>query len=101
MPSLRIAYIEVYDGGGPKFYDQHPMSNNLPLHAGKSSTGGPMTDVVRSVVEGLGVGGGHRSMAKGIIPLKAFREIYGNTRREQVESALFDAFMRAIHEERE
>ena len=58
-------------------------------------------DVVRSVVEGLGVGGGHRSMAKGIIPLKAFREIYGNTRREQVESALFDAFMRAIHEERE
>ena len=26
-------------------------------------------DVVRAVVEGLGVGGGHRSMAKGIIPL--------------------------------
>jgi nanoRNase/pAp phosphatase (c-di-AMP/oligoRNAs hydrolase) len=58
-------------------------------------------DVVRSVVEGLGVGGGHRSMAKGIIPLKTFRDFYGNTRREQIESALFDAFMRAIHEERE
>lgn len=58
-------------------------------------------DVVRSVVEGMGVGGGHRSMAKGIIPLKAFRERYGKATRELIESALFDAFMRAIHEERE
>jgi len=54
-------------------------------------------NVTRSVVEGLGVGGGHRSMAKGIIPLKAFREVYGNTTRDQIESALFDAFTRAIH----
>jgi nanoRNase/pAp phosphatase (c-di-AMP/oligoRNAs hydrolase) len=54
-------------------------------------------DVVRSVVEGLGVGGGHRSMAKGIIPLKAFRAIYGRATRVQIESALFDAFSRAIH----
>ena len=51
-----------------------------------------------SVVEGLGVGGGHRSMAKGIIPLKTLRDVYGNTRREQIESALLDAFMRAIRE---
>ena len=47
-------------------------------------------------LEGLGVGGGHRSMAKGIIPLKAFREIYGRTDQAQIRSALFDAFMRAI-----
>ncbi len=40
-------------------------------------------------------------MAKGIIPLKTLRDVYGNTRREQIESALFDAFMRAIHEDRE
>ncbi len=53
-------------------------------------------EVVRAVVEGLGVGGGHRSMAKGIIPLKAFREVYGTTDREQIRSALFDAFTRAI-----
>ena len=52
-------------------------------------------------VQGLGVGGGHRSMAKGMIPLKTFRKVYGNTKRDQIESALFDAFMRAIHEERE
>ena len=58
-------------------------------------------EVVRSVVEGLGVGGGHRSMAKGIIPVKAFRERYGKVTREQVESVLFDAFMRAIHDGRE
>ncbi len=53
-------------------------------------------EVVRAVVEGLGVGGGHRSMAKGIIPLKAFREIYGRADKAQIRSALFDAFERAI-----
>ncbi|MAI79850.1 MAG: hypothetical protein CL917_12970 [Deltaproteobacteria bacterium] len=53
-------------------------------------------DVVRAVVEGLGVGGGHRTMAKGIIPLQAFRKVYGRADKEQVRSALFDAFIRAI-----
>ena len=53
-------------------------------------------EVVRAVVEGLGVGGGHRSMAKGIIPLKAFRTVYGNATREQIRSALHDAFVSAI-----
>jgi len=56
-------------------------------------------DVVRAVVEGLGVGGGHRSMAKGIIPLKAFRKVYKKADREQIRSALYDAFVRAIHRE--
>lgn len=56
-------------------------------------------DVVRAVVEGLGVGGGHRTMAKGIIPLQAFREVYGRADREQIRSALFDAFTRAIRRE--
>ena len=54
-------------------------------------------EVVRAVVEGLGVGGGHRSMAKGIIPLKAFREVYGRADRAQIRSALYDAFTRAIY----
>ena len=52
---------------------------------------------MRAVVEGLGVGGGHRSMAKGIIPLKAFREVYGRADRAQIRSALYDAFTRAIY----
>ena len=54
-------------------------------------------EVVRAVVEGLGVGGGHRSMAKGIIPVKAFREVYGRADRTQIRSALYDAFVRAIY----
>lgn len=58
-------------------------------------------EVVRAVVEGLGVGGGHRSMAKGIIPLKAFREVYGRANKEQIKSALYDAFVRAIHDDRD
>jgi nanoRNase/pAp phosphatase (c-di-AMP/oligoRNAs hydrolase) len=58
-------------------------------------------DVVRRVVEGLGVGGGHRSMAKGIIPLKAFREVYGSATRDKIREALHDAFVVAINREDE
>jgi nanoRNase/pAp phosphatase (c-di-AMP/oligoRNAs hydrolase) len=56
-------------------------------------------EVVRAVVEGLGVGGGHRSMAKGIIPLAAFREVYGTHDRATIRGALLDAFAKAIHRE--
>jgi hypothetical protein len=52
---------------------------------------------VRAVVEGLGVGGGHRSMAKGIIPVKAFRKIYKKADRPTIRAALHEAFMAAIH----
>lgn len=54
-------------------------------------------EVVRAVVEGLGVGGGHRTMAKGIIPLRAFRETFGKADRATVRRALHDAFVKAIH----
>jgi len=56
-------------------------------------------EVVRAVVEGLGVGGGHRSMAKGIIPLKAFRETYGSTKHQQIQDVLHKAFVAAIKRE--
>jgi nanoRNase/pAp phosphatase (c-di-AMP/oligoRNAs hydrolase) len=56
-------------------------------------------EVVRAVVEGLGVGGGHRSMAKGIIPLKAFRATYGSADRNTIRRALLEAFVKAIHRE--
>jgi nanoRNase/pAp phosphatase (c-di-AMP/oligoRNAs hydrolase) len=58
-------------------------------------------EVVRAVVEGLGVGGGHRSMAKGIIPLTAFRKTYGKADRATIAHALHEAFVRAIHREGE
>lgn len=56
-------------------------------------------DVVRAVVEGLGVGGGHRSMAKGIIPMRAFRETYGKADRKAIHDALLAAFVKAIQAE--
>jgi len=55
-------------------------------------------EVVRAVVEGLGVGGGHRSMAKGIIPVKAFREVYGSASRDRVQAVLHKAFVAAINQ---
>ena len=53
-------------------------------------------DVVRAVVDGLGAGGGHRSMAKGTIPLKAFRKTWGTASRARIHDALRAAFTRAI-----
>ena len=51
---------------------------------------------VRAVVDGLGAGGGHRSMAKGTIPLKAFRKTWRTASRERIREALHAAFSRAI-----
>lgn len=58
-------------------------------------------EVVRAVVEGLGVGGGHRTMAKGIIPLTSFRKVYGKADLATVQSALHEAFVRAIRRDGE
>jgi len=58
-------------------------------------------EVVRAVVEDLGAGGGHRSMAKGIIPVKAFRKVYGSATRETIRDALHTAFVQAIHGDEE
>jgi len=38
-------------------------------------------------------------MAKGIIPLKAFREVYGGATRPMIREALQNAFAHAIHRE--
>lgn len=56
-------------------------------------------EVVRAVVEGLGVGGGHRTMAKGIIPTRAFRKRFGRADRETVRRELLAAFRQAIRPE--
>jgi nanoRNase/pAp phosphatase (c-di-AMP/oligoRNAs hydrolase) len=53
-------------------------------------------EVVRAIVEGLGVGGGHRSMAKGIVPLKNFRKVHRRADRKTIRKALLAAFVRAI-----
>jgi nanoRNase/pAp phosphatase (c-di-AMP/oligoRNAs hydrolase) len=53
-------------------------------------------EVVRAVVDGLGAGGGHRSMAKGTIPLKTFRTVWGSASRQRIHEALHTAFSRAI-----
>ena len=37
-------------------------------------------------------------MAKGIIPLKAFRKVYGSATQKKIREALLDAFVTAIHD---
>jgi nanoRNase/pAp phosphatase (c-di-AMP/oligoRNAs hydrolase) len=53
-------------------------------------------EVVRLVVEGFGLGGGHRSMAKGTIPLKVFQKRWGRATRARIHEALLKAFQRTI-----
>jgi hypothetical protein len=55
-------------------------------------------EAVRAVVEGVGAGGGHRSMAKGIIPLKTFRAKHGNITRNRIREVLLEAFLRVTRE---
>jgi hypothetical protein len=40
-------------------------------------------------------------MAKGIIPVKAFRKVYGSATRETIRDALHTAFVQAIHGDEE
>jgi len=40
-------------------------------------------------------------MAKGMIPLQAFRQVYGKTDRATIREALHSAFVRAIRREGE
>ena len=54
-------------------------------------------EVVRGIVEGIGVGGGHRTMAKGIIPLKQFRKQYKRADQPTIRKVLMKAFIQAIH----
>ena len=71
-------------------------------HGDSSCTGRPSSPAsIRTTVRSFPGwrSGGHRSMAKGIIPLKAFREVYGSATREQIRSTLHDAFVRAIRRE--
>lgn len=49
-------------------------------------------DVVRKIFEGRGRAGGHRSMAKAVVPLRVWRKAFGSTREESVGSTLLSLF---------
>jgi nanoRNase/pAp phosphatase (c-di-AMP/oligoRNAs hydrolase) len=54
-------------------------------------------DVVRKLFGEIGRAGGHRSMAKAIVPLRHWRKAFGSTRDAAVATAVEDVFLREIY----
>lgn len=56
-------------------------------------------DVVRRLFGSIGRAGGHRSMAKAIVPLRAWRHTFGSTRDAQIADTLETLFWQALYGE--
>lgn len=54
-------------------------------------------DVVRKLFGAIGRAGGHRSMAKAVVPLRHWRHAFGSTRDQHIGAQIETAFMREIH----
>jgi len=54
-------------------------------------------DVVRKLFSGIGRAGGHRSMAKAIVPLAKWRHALGSTRDSAIAKQIEDLFLRELY----
>jgi len=54
-------------------------------------------DVVRKIFSNLGRAGGHRSMAKAVVPLRHWRAAFGSTRDSHIGEHIEAAFLREIY----
>jgi len=54
-------------------------------------------DVVRKLFGEIGRAGGHRSMAKAIVPLRHWRKAFGSTRDTAISAALEEAFLHELY----
>jgi hypothetical protein len=54
-------------------------------------------DVVRAAFGALGSAGGHRSMAKAVIPLRDLRRHVGDTTDDALARQIGNRFLRALH----
>ena len=55
-------------------------------------------EFVRRYFADIGSAGGHRAMAKAVVPLRAFREKFGNLQAEEVTDRLHDLMHHFLHE---
>jgi len=53
-------------------------------------------DVVKRVISGFGHGGGHRTMAKAVIPLEEWRMRFGSLSNENIRNTLLDLFVAEV-----
>src|SRR4051812_697058 len=55
-------------------------------------------EFVRRVFSDIGSAGGHRAMAKAVVPLRAFREKFGNLGGEEIARRLHDLVTQFLHD---
>jgi nanoRNase/pAp phosphatase (c-di-AMP/oligoRNAs hydrolase) len=55
-------------------------------------------EFVRRYFSGIGSAGGHRAMAKAVVPMRAFREKFGNLSGDEIGAKLQELVMQFLHE---
>jgi nanoRNase/pAp phosphatase (c-di-AMP/oligoRNAs hydrolase) len=77
------------------------LAGNLVIAVRNHGSGRSAGDVVRRLFSDIGSAGGHRNMAKAVIPLDAWRRKEGTTTDRAIETRLREMFTREIAEEAE
>ena len=72
------------------------LGDNLVIAVRNHGAGRSAGDVVKKLFSDIGSAGGHRNMAKAVIPLKAWRKREGSTADRLIESRLREQFSAAI-----
>jgi nanoRNase/pAp phosphatase (c-di-AMP/oligoRNAs hydrolase) len=73
------------------------LESNLVIAVRNHGLGRSAGDVVRRLFGHMGSAGGHRNMAKAIIPLKTWRQIERSTNGAAIEARLRELFLSEIH----
>jgi hypothetical protein len=55
-------------------------------------------EFVRKYFNDIGSAGGHRAMAKAVVPLRAFRDKFGNLQADQFTDKVLDLALEFLHE---
>lgn len=78
------------------------LGDNLVIAVRNHGVGrGNAGDLVKRIFGDIGSGGGHRNMAKAVVPMSKWREREGNLRGQEIETRLRDLFLAALHGDHE
>jgi hypothetical protein len=58
-------------------------------------------DFVRRWFSGIGSAGGHRTMAKAVVPLEAFQKKFGTYEGSRINQAILEMVLGFLHETRD
>jgi hypothetical protein len=74
------------------------VNDSLVLSVRNLGYGRNAGEFVRKYFADIGSAGGHRSMAKAVVPLRAFRDKYGNLQADQFTDKVLALALEFLHE---